>query len=190
MKFIFIIAGYPEFFHLQICSSENIIMVMNRLADQFRQQWWNDLQRPTSKRGEAGNKLRTYALFKSSFVLEDYLTQVDITNHRVALTRFRTSCHSLQIERGRYKHPSQPPSERLCSQCNMVEDEIHFLCVCKKHEQLRENLFQLVQSECKYFLRMSAKDKFVFIMSSKSPAILKALAQFIHRGLLAHAASL
>ena len=46
---IFIKAGYFEFFHLQSCSSENINMVMNRLADQFRQQWWNDLQRPTGR---------------------------------------------------------------------------------------------------------------------------------------------
>ena len=48
---IFIKAGY---FDLQSCSSENINMVMNRLADQFRQQWWNDLQRLTGKRGDTG----------------------------------------------------------------------------------------------------------------------------------------
>ena len=187
---IFIKAGYFEFFHLQSCSSENINMVMNRLADQFRQQWWNDLQRPTGKRGDTGNKLRTYALFKSSFLLEDYLTQVNITKHRIALTRLRTSCHCLQIERGRYKHPPQPSSERLCTECNMLEDEIHFLCVCKKHEYFRGKLFQLVQERNKEFIGMSAKDKFVYMMSSKCPVILQSLAQFVYKGLSSHAVSL
>ena len=60
----------------------------------------------------------------------------------------------------------------------------------KKHEYLRGKLFQLVQERNKEFIGMSAKDKFVYMMSSKCPVILQSLAQFVYKGLSSHAVSL
>ena len=39
-------------------------------------------------------------------------------------------------------------------------------------------------------LGMSAKDKFVYMMSSKCPVILQSLAQFVYKGLSSNAVSL
>ena len=55
---------------------------------------------------------------------------------------------------------------------------------------LKGKLFQLVQERNKEFIGMSAKDKFVYMMSSKCPVILQSLAQFVYKGLSSHAVSL
>ena len=75
---------------------------MTCYINQFNQVRNSELSRQMSKRGEAGNKLQTYRLFKSQFHLEDYLSQVKVAKYRTALTKFRVSCHRLQIELGRY----------------------------------------------------------------------------------------
>ena len=58
-------------------------------------------------KGPGGNKLRTYRSFKHVFELEPYLSNVQTTALRVALTRQRVGSHSLAIEVGRYHHHSQ-----------------------------------------------------------------------------------
>ena len=74
---------------------------MSRYRDQFSQLWHSELSRQTSKRGEAGNKLWMYGLFKSQFWRVSYLSQVKVAKYRIALTKLRVSCHGLQIELGR-----------------------------------------------------------------------------------------
>ena len=46
--------------------------------------------------------LRTYNLFKADFKVETYLEVVKDSRYRHALTKFRTSFHTLGIERGRH----------------------------------------------------------------------------------------
>jgi hypothetical protein len=43
------------------------------------------------------------------------------------------SSHSLLIEKGRYLRPKIKRENRLCSQCNQIEDEQHFLIYCTYH---------------------------------------------------------
>ena len=91
-------AGMSFAFTPQGCGQRVIEQVMIRYRDQFIIQLWNsELSRQTSKRGEAGNKLRTYRLFKSRFQLEGYLSQVKVAKYRIALTKLRVSCHRLQM---------------------------------------------------------------------------------------------
>ena len=114
---------------------------MTCYRDQFIQLWNSELAQ-TSKRSEAGNKLRTYRLFKPQFQLEGYLSQVKIEKYRTALTKLRVSCHRLQIELGRYHKPfSIPPKQSLCKLCNCIEDEVRFLCVCPVYNDLRDELY-------------------------------------------------
>ena len=40
----------------------------------------------------------------------------------------------LRIERGRYVQPREDLEKRLCLICNTIEDEIHFICICKTYE--------------------------------------------------------
>ena len=71
------------------------------LQEAFITKWtddlWNDI------RVSGGNKLRTYRTFKTVFAWEHYLSAVTNRSHLIALARFRTSCHGLQIEVGRYQ---------------------------------------------------------------------------------------
>ena len=64
-----------------------------------------------------------------------YLDDILETKYRLALSRFRTSSHSLFIETGRYDNT--PRTERLCKTCNMnqIEDEYHFLLVCPEYRE-------------------------------------------------------
>ena len=71
--------------------------------------------------------LRTYAMFKTEFCFEKYLEAITDCRYRTAMTKLRSSSHTLKIERGRYTKPKTDISERLCPLCNAVEDEIHFL---------------------------------------------------------------
>ena len=65
-------------------------------------------------------------------------------SHKTALTRLRTSSHTLEIERGRYTVPRTPICDRLCINSNDVEDEIHFLIHCKLYEEIRNIFYQKV----------------------------------------------
>ncbi|CAB4024667.1 Hypothetical predicted protein, partial [Paramuricea clavata] len=44
------------------------------------------------------SKLSFYSTFKSEYKLEDYLTTIRNASQRKAVTKFRISCHKLQIE--------------------------------------------------------------------------------------------
>ena len=96
--------------------------------------------------------MRTYRLFKSSFSLEDYLTEISNQHHRKALTRFRISAHKLQIERGRYTVPFTPANERFCIHCkDKIEDEYHFLMECSLYDDGRNMLFAELIGVCQAF---------------------------------------
>ena len=66
---------------------------------------------------------------------------------RIAITRWRLSCHKLRIETGRYTYPITPRDERLCKMCRTVEDETHALFNCSAHTFIRMKFFSLL---CKY----------------------------------------
>ena len=91
VKEIFDKAGMSFVFTPQECGGRTIEQIMVRYRDQFIQLWNSELSRQTSKRGEAGNKLQTYRLFKSWFQLEGYLSQVEMAKYHTALTRLRVS---------------------------------------------------------------------------------------------------
>ena len=99
--------------------------------------WENDLF-SDSRSGNSGNKLRTYRFFKEKFVYESYLNWGNFSQRRL-ITKFRISCHNLEIETGRYKNI--PADQRICKLCNQnVEDEIHFLLECNSLSQARNQI--------------------------------------------------
>ena len=61
--------------------------------------------------------------------------------HRIALSRFRTSCHDLRIERDRYLPKAVKASrhERTCLMCasTAIEDETHMVFHCPIYDHLR-----------------------------------------------------
>lgn len=128
-------------------------------------------------------KLRTYKEFKTDFRLEPYLTQNTNKKIYTKIARFRCSSHSLKIETGRHERPVIPAESRICEKCtsNEVEDELHCLITCQSHNSQRSNLFQAVVSILPNFNNLNQKDKFVTIMRSRDPIILKALGNFLNQ---------
>ena len=91
----------------------------------------------------SSSKLEFYNLIKNDFVPEKYLSRVTIPDARKSLTRLRTSCHNLYIERGRYETPLVPREDRWCVYCfystglKHVEDENHVLTYCPLYSPIR-----------------------------------------------------
>ena len=86
------------------------------------------------------NKLYFLSNITENFGLQKYLDlglpQSKKTKH-ITNTKLRISSHLLQIERGRYTRPKTLRENRLCNNCNIVEDEVHFLFICTKNELAR-----------------------------------------------------
>jgi hypothetical protein len=70
-----------------------------------------------------------------------HLLTVSNSKHRIELSRFRTSCHHLRIERERYLPAAlkAPRHERTCLACasHLLEDESHHIFHCHLTEDLR-----------------------------------------------------
>ena len=102
---------------------EDAIEVATKVV--FVSTWEADLMRITSQRGEGGNKLRTYNLFKASFQYEPYLNIIANRDKCVLLTKFRIGICPLRIETGRYEiiegRKGILASERVCLVCNGSE---------------------------------------------------------------------
>ena len=107
--------------------------IRQRIVDTYQQSWYSEINN--------SSRLESYCVFKHDFELEKYLTLNIDQKYKLALTRFRTSSHSLFIETGRYENI--PQEQRICQSCNMnkIENEFHFLLVCPKYRELRQKYF-------------------------------------------------
>jgi hypothetical protein len=90
--------------------------------------------------------------------------------HRIALSRFRTSCHDLRIERERYLPEAirAPFLERTCLCCASpaLEDEIHMVFHCPIYDHLRfefADLFSTVPPSIPCFLSQNQTRVAAFI---------------------------
>jgi hypothetical protein len=136
----------------------------------------------THKQVQTGqrNKLRSYRRFKTNFGFEAYLDHVKIPKFRTALTRLRISAHRLMIEAGRYK--KLKPEERLCTSCNAVEDEQHFLLHCTKLEAERRKLFDVVHQYNRNFVEYTPEQKFIWLLTNEQCEVNQELAAYAYTG--------
>ena len=141
----------------------------------FIQSWKYDLHNVS-----LNPSLRTYNLFKIDFKPEPYLNMIKKSKYNIAFSRFRAGSHTLEIERGRYNNPRTPIEHRLCTICQEVEDEKHFLISCKLYQCERRNLFNKIGNLYPYFICFSELEKFVFLMSNGDEQALAWTAKFIH----------
>ena len=96
--------------------------------------WLKDVKRIKAKCGNGLNKSRTYALFKTEWRFEPYLTCVEDRNKRVLLCKFRIGICPLRIETGRYEQVSRnvrglPEKARTCKCCIHALDMVSVLRV-------------------------------------------------------------
>ena len=89
-------------------------LIKSTVAEKYTFEWLAKLQDLTTN-----PILRTYNLFKKEFRWKNYLSCVQSPQYRNALTKFRTSSHTLEIERGRHTNPITPVEQRLCNVCHV-----------------------------------------------------------------------
>ncbi len=153
------------------------------------------LRNPCGKKDGQGNKLRTYATFKSSLEYEPYLDMVPNFSKRRNLTRLRISAHPLEIERGRYtkiktKTPNgriikskTPPEARFCPFCpKKVGDEPHFILECTPLENERLSLLQACSTQSPNFQALDSQSQFISIMTADNKPLANALANYCTNG--------
>ena len=103
-----------------------------RIQDQFIQHW-NDSIHNTSDH-------RLYKTIYTTFGLQKYLCNINITEHRIALTKIRLGSHNFLVERGRWCVPKLDFIQRKCTKCNIIEDEFHCIFECPLYSDQRKNL--------------------------------------------------
>ena len=140
-----------------------------RSADKAKQNWKSDI--------DAHEKLSTNGEIKSLLEPEKYLKEIDNYFIRRQTVKFRISDHLLMIEKGR--HHGMLNEDRICKQCDIdcVEDELHFLLVCPKCKDLREQYLP------KYHISNPNLRKFVDILHSNNGEIISNLSIYIYKSL-------
>ena len=131
--------------------------------------------------------LRTYNTLLSPFVDHSSVTKYVKFNLpfivRKRLCQLRLGCLPLKIQTDRYIKPRIPPNERYCCQpeclsssaTRLVEDEVHFLCICKQYDNLRNDLYTKV--DFPMFSTLTIHNKFNLLLTH--PPLAKIVGQFI-----------
>lgn len=156
--------GLNNYWYDQDTIQPNIMPVIQRLHDQFRQSWHNSIQ--------TTSKLRLYTLYKVDMKFEKYLYLRNCESRKL-ISLFRSSTCKIEIEEGRFIGTAR--EDRLCQHCtlNVIEDEYHFIMVCPKYRNLRLKYFP------KYFTRWPTVQKFTNLISSDSLRVLSNLGLFL-----------
>lgn len=110
-------------------------------------------------------KLRYYIKFKSDIITASYLKANITRTQRSLLAQLRLGILPLAIETDRYYRI--PLDKRFCKLCdeNVIEDEIHFICICKFFVEEREALFDKIALCWPDFRNYSLNEQFIYIMS-------------------------
>ena len=118
-------------------------------------------------------KLLCYSMYKTTLCYEKYLDVLDIRRFRYVYTNFRTSCHNLEIENGRYNNVQR--QNRKCKLCttNVVEDEFHFLLCCEFYSDIRNKYIPY-----KFYQNVNLH-KFRLLMSTQHEDTIKSVACYL-----------
>lgn len=150
------------------------------LQQGYEKLWHQEINTTKSRnKNKGGNKLRTYCKLKQNFAFENYLSVIDNTSHRAALTQLRLSSHPLNIEvlRGTVINPS----ERTCKICNLnqIEDEFHLVIECPEYNSLRDEVISKL-SDFPQVMNLSNTNKAIWLLTNEEKTICKAMSKFIH----------
>jgi hypothetical protein len=160
-------------------SVKNALPVVKAVTVELKNQYENlFFERITGSHGRShtgGNKLRTYAMLKSDYQLETYVSVPFPTCFSHNIARIRTGSHDLEIERGRWA--KIPAGERYCRHCKtLVEDEVHFVTVCTLFDTYRRDLYKICNIDKQF---QTENDIFITLFKSNDVVVLKALGNFI-----------
>ncbi len=144
-------------------SNAFLSMFRQRISDVFIQNW----------RGRINDSSR--ALFYKNicdFKLQYYLKNITISKFRHAFAQLRVSSHRLEIEAGRWRRI--PIENRMCSTCNCLADEFHFILECTRYTHIRLIYIR------KYYRQRPNMMKFVELINSEHSKTVKNLCNYIY----------
>jgi 23S rRNA-/tRNA-specific pseudouridylate synthase len=84
------------------------------------------------------------------------------------------SLHRLYVETGRWH---QPRAIRKCSECNVLEDEFHFVLQCNRYIYLRTQF----TGRSQYYWRHPNMIKFIAVINSDNDTMIKRIACYIEK---------
>ena len=119
-------------------------------------------------------KADTFKIFK----LHPKFEFVANHKHLTAFVKLGVSDHQLMVEKGRRHRPPLARHERLCEECGVLGDEIHFLTACLIFNNQRQILYQIVNNAVPNFESIDSLAKFIFLLSQEDVVITRALAKY------------
>ena len=161
--------GFNEVWYNQSVGNETLFLFLfkQRLRDTFVQEW--------NARLQESSRAIFYRHF-NNFNYKAYLDMLDSDLLRHSLTRLRTSSHRLEVEVGRWVKPERVPFEhRMCTTCNLLEDEYHFVIECQRYNDLRRKYIRP-----SFYVRPNMF-KFLELLQSTNVSIVKNLALFVYK---------
>ena len=138
---------------LDICKNNEIITYYSSLHNH---NYIDDINSREAKLNASNSSLSKYYMdmlfLNKSCIYNSFLND---ELRRVMITRWRLSNHDLLIETGRYS--GIPRNERLCDNCDILEDEKHVVFVCSRYNPIRERFQKLLtkNNDIKLFLNPS-----------------------------------
>ena len=147
--------------------------IKKKLLNSYVAVWKSELENCTGK-------LRTYRIFKTDFGIEPFLKLTE-QKFRIAISRFRSSSHNLEIERGRFTRPPVPSDQRFCRLCKngSVDNEQHALLSCTSAEPSRDILIRKAKELSPNFDTLTLNDKMIFLLQSKDSKLQILLAKHL-----------
>ena len=106
---------------------------------------------------------------------------------RRSLARLRTSSHALGIETGRHMRISdQDESSRMCTTCNALDDETHFLLHCSRFSEERRKLFSNSFLDNPVFNELNDEHKVMYLLNLYEKHHQLELAKLVHNAFTVH----
>ena len=138
-----------------------------RVSDHFVQNWHQRLNESSRA---------TFYRQICVFQFQPYLEKILHKKFRNALSKLRLSSHRLHIESGRWNRPHPTPRvNRICSTCNILEDEYHFIFECSLYEEERQLLIK------PYYRRRYNMLKLIELFKSTNKNTLNKLGNYIYK---------
>ena len=110
------------------------------------------------------------------FQFQPYFEKINVCKYIQALSKLRVSSHRLAIESGRWARPTRNPiDERKCVNCNILEDEFHFVIECDMYINFR------IRYIPKYYWKRLSMFKFVELKNTTNIKLLRNLSVYIYQ---------
>ena len=136
--------------HEQICRNRSLSIqavlhcVDTQLHDLYEQNWQTKLN--------------------TDYTTERYVNIIIAIKHRTAYAKFRCGVAPIKIETCNYGLNRLPVEQRVCEECQVVEDECHVIMHCTLYTDIRDHLFIEICDINSHLQTLTPDDQFLMIM--------------------------